>query len=299
MTTGVVVMAYGTPRSIDEVEEYYTHIRRGRPPTAEQVAGLVARYEAIGGISPLARHTEAQRDALQRALERIAAGDFVTSVGNKHAPPFIEDTVRELSASCDVIVGVVLAPHYSAASVGDYHRRAADAAAENGTEFVAIDRWFDLEAFVAHQADAVTRSTAALPEPVTVVFTAHSLPERVLDGDPYADELESSARLIAAAAGLDHHVVAWQSAGATPEPWRGPDVSAAITAASAAGAAAVLIVPHGFTSEHLEVLYDLDVIAADAAANDEVDFARTNVVGDDPAVMAALAQSIVDTAARR
>jgi ferrochelatase len=299
MTTGVVVMAYGTPQSIDEVEEYYTHIRRGRAPSADQVADLIARYESIGGISPLARHTEAQRAALQATLDDLAPDNFVTAVGNKHARPFIEDTVAGLAERCDAIVGAVLAPHYSDASVGDYHRRASAAAVAANTSFDGVDRWFDLDAFVAHQAGAVVNALVDLPEPVMVVFTAHSLPERVLDGDAYPEELADSAARIASRAGLDDHRVGWQSAGATPEPWRGPDIAETIRTARKGGANSVLVVPHGFTSEHLEVLYDLDVVAAGVAESQGLDFARTQVVGDDPAVMAALAQRILDTAALR
>ena len=140
MTVGVLVMAYGTPAGPDEVEAYYTHIRRGRPPTEEQLADLVRRYDALGGTSPMAERTRAQVRAIDDALQQIRPDGFVTALGQKHAAPFVEDGVAELAAAgVDRIVGVVLAPHYSAGSVAQYHERAAAASAERSLPFVGID----------------------------------------------------------------------------------------------------------------------------------------------------------------
>jgi len=290
---GVVVMAYGTPGAPGEVEAYYTHVRRGRPPTPEQLADLVRRYDAIGGLSPLAANSAAQRTAIAAAL-----GDgYVVAGGNKHAAPFIEDTVRALvDQGLDSIVGVVMAPHYSAASVGEYHARAREAA--GSTPYAAIDRWYDIDQFVEHQATSLRARLAAAPPRTKVLFTAHSLPERALIDDPYPDQLYQSADAIAAAAGLlawGDWTIAWQSAGRTPEPWRGPDILAVIRDLAATGRAeGVVVVPHGFTSEHLEVLYDIDIEAAQVAAAAGLTLSRTDVVGDDPLVMAALARRIAD-----
>jgi ferrochelatase len=294
---GVVVMAYGTPASPDHVEAYYTHIRHGRPPTAEQLADLVRRYKAIGGTSPLARRTEAQRARLEGALDAAAPGTFEVVLGHKHAPPFVEDAAAALVGRVDRIVGVVLAPHYSRGSVGEY---AARLAAASDAPAHTVESWHDLPALHAFHAAAVRAGLAALPARTKVLFTAHSLPERVLAGDRYEDELRASARAVADLAGLDSWAgwsIAWQSAARTPEPWRGPDVADVIRDLAATGRAdAVLVCAHGFTSDHLEVLYDLDVLAAGIAGEAGLAFARTGSVNDDPGVFTALAERVVAAA---
>ena len=292
MTVGVVVMAYGTPASPDDVEAYYTHIRRGRPPSPEQLADLRRRYEAIGGISPLAARTEAQRAQLQHAL----GDDYVVALGHKHAAPFIEDAVASLGG-VDAIVGLVLAPHYSRASVGEYHARLRAAAR---VPVSTIDDWHDEPALLDFLADEVKQALGGLPERTKVFFTAHSLPVRaVTDGDPYADQLRATAAAVAARIGLpawSGWALAWQSAGRTDDEWLGPDIRAVIADLGATGRAdGVLVCPQGFTSDHLEILYDLDVDAAAAAEQAGLAFARTRSVNDDPGVFAALAARVVAT----
>lgn len=290
MTLGVLIMAYGTPRTPADIEPYYTHIRRGRPPEPEQLADLIARYDALGGVSPLAQRTEAQRAAIEAALP---AGTLV-ELGQKHAAPFVEDGLATLAdAGADVVVGLVLAPHFSGFSVGQYHQRAEATAAERGIDYRRIDDWSGLDAWVDFQAAEVNEALAGLPEASTVLFTAHSLPERVLEGDPYPDVLSASAGAIADRAGLDGWDLAWQSAGRTPEPWRGPDILEVIDDLAAPG---LLVCAQGFTSDHLEILYDLDIEAAGRAADRGIAFARTRSVNADPAVMAGLAGLVVDAA---
>jgi len=301
VTTGVVVMAYGTPAAPEDVEAYYTHIRRGRPPTQELLAELVDRYRAIGGISPLAERTAAQLRAVADQLERREPGEYVVRLGQKHAAPFIEDGVAELAdLGVDRVVGLVLAPHYSGFSVGQYHGRAGEAAEAAGLPFGGVRHWHLTEAFIAHQSASVSDRLATLPERSVVVFTAHSLPERVLEGDPYPDELRASAAAIAERAGLERWSgwsLGWQSAGRTPEPWRGPDILEIIGDLADTGAAeGLLVVPQGFTADHLEVLYDLDIEAAGVAARRGLAFARTEVVNDDPGVASDLADLVVATA---
>jgi ferrochelatase len=302
VTTGVVVMAYGTPASPEDIEAYYTHIRRGRPPTEEQLTDLVGRYRAIGGISPLAERTAAQLRAIGTQLEQREPGEFVVRLGQKHAAPFVEDGVADLAAAgVDGVVGVVLAPHFSGFSVGQYHERAGAAAADAGLPFAGVPHWHLTEGFVSHQAASVTERLATLPDRSVVVFTAHSLPERVLEGDPYPDELRESAGAIADRVGLDRWSgwsLGWQSAGRTPEPWRGPDILEIIRDLAGTGAAdGILVVPQGFTADHLEVLYDLDIEAAAVAAECGLAFARTDVVNDDPVVAGDLADLVVAAAA--
>jgi protoporphyrin/coproporphyrin ferrochelatase len=294
---GLVVMAYGTPASPDDVETYYTHIRRGRAPSAEQLADLTGRYAAIGGVSPLAERTRAQARAIAAALGAAESGQWMVALGNKHAPPFIEDAVTELAGTAADVVGLVLTPHFSRGSVGEYHERAAAAAGERGLAYVGIDAWHDEPAWLDVQGNRVRSALGALPAKTKVLFTSHSLPERVLaDDDPYPDQLRHSAAAIAERAELDTPhgwALAWQSAGRTPEPWRGPDVRDVIRDLAATGRAeGVLVCPQGFVSDHLEVLYDLDIDARRVATEWGLAFARTASINDDPGVMAALAERV-------
>src|SRR4051794_11842306 len=290
-------MAYGTPRDRDDIAAYYTDIRRGRPPTAEQLADLVARYDAITGGDgpfPLREITERQRSALAAAL---GAG-YDVRLGTKHSSPRIEDGVRELAATgVDRIVGLVLAPHYSRMSIGQYSERAAKAGAELGLAVDTIESWHLLPAYLDFLARAVTDALATVPAGSKVLFTAHSLPQRIVDtGDPYPAQLRETAEAVAASLGLDAWSVGWQSAGRTPEPWLGPDVLEVVRAEAAAGAPGLVVCACGFVADHLEVAYDLDIEARGLADSLGLPFARTASVTTDDAVIAALAGTV---AARR
>ena len=296
----MLLMAYGTPRTRAEIEPYYTDIRRGRPPTPEQLTDLANRYEAIGGLSPLAERTEAQRRGLQAALDALAPGGYEVVLGLKHADPKIEAAVDSLAhRGFRRVVGLVLAPHFSAFSIGQYLDRTRAAAEPHGIEVAGVESWATEPAFVAFLAEAVRTGLASLPDGSRVLFTAHSLPERILaSGDPYPDELRSTAVAVAGAVGLadERWGLAWQSAGRTPEPWLGPDILAVIDELAAAGTPGVLVCACGFVADHLEVLYDLDLEAARRAAAHDLPFARTVCVNDDPGVLAALAHRVVDAA---
>ncbi|MEI7547313.1 MAG: ferrochelatase [Actinomycetota bacterium] len=305
--TAVLLMAYGTPRTREEILPYYTDIRRGRPPEPAQLAELISRYDALGGTSPLAARTEAQRVALQAALDTAAPGLYEVVLGLKHAEPKIEAAVDALAArGLRRIVGLVLAPHYSAYSVGQYLDRARTAAGLHDLTFAGIESWATEPTFVAFTASSLRSTLAGMPPNTKVLFTAHSLPARILAaGDPYPDEVRATAQAVAAAAGLADWTswsIAWQSAGRTPEPWLGPDILQVIDELAAAENDAgtprgVLVSAVGFVSDHLEVLYDLDIEAAKRAAQHGLQFARTACVNDDPGVMAALAHRVIATAA--
>jgi ferrochelatase len=297
--TAVLLMAYGTPRTPAEIEPYYTDIRRGRAPTPEQLADLVARYDAIGGISPLAARTEAQRDALQKALNEIAPDTYEVVLGLKHAAPMIEAAVNELAVrGFQHIIGLVLAPHYSSFSIGQYMSRARAAAEPHGITVTAIDSWATEPAFVEFLAADLRSRLSAMPTNTKVLFTAHSLPQRIIDaGDPYPDELRSTAEAVAIAAGLDSWSswsIAWQSAGRTPEPWIGPDILAVIDdLAASENASGVVVCACGFVADHLEVLFDLDIEAKQHAEAKGLAFDRTSCVNEDATIMHALAQRVI------
>ncbi|KGA12810.1 MAG: hypothetical protein GM46_0440 [actinobacterium acAcidi] len=297
--TAVLLMAYGTPRTPAEIEPYYTDIRRGRAPTPEQLADLVARYDAIGGISPLAARTEAQRDALQSALNAIAPDTYEVVLGLKHAAPMIETAVNDLAArGFRHIIGLVLAPHYSSFSIGQYMGRARAAAEPHGISVTAIDSWATEPAFVEFLAADLRSRLSAMPTNTKVLFTAHSLPQRIIDaGDPYPDELRSTAEAVSIAAGLDSWSswsIAWQSAGRTPEPWIGPDILAVIDdLAASENASGVVACACGFVADHLEVLFDLDIEAKQHAEAKGLAFDRTSCVNDDATIMHALAQRVI------
>jgi ferrochelatase len=299
-----MLMAYGTPRTKEEILPYYTDIRRGRAPTDEQLNDLIKRYEAIGGLSPLKQLTEDQRDALQTELDLINPGHYQVFLGLKHATPFIEESVAEVAGlGFTRIVCLVLAPHYSTYSIGQYTDRVRVSAEPFNIEVVGIDSWAREEAFIDFLAADMKAKLATLPERTKVLFTAHSLPQRIIDaGDPYPDELRATAELVAEKVGLDRWSqwsIAWQSAGRTPEPWIGPDILAVIdqmatTRDTDEPVDGVLVCACGFVADHLEVLFDLDLEASQHAAKYGIAFARTACVNDNASVMAALALRVVN-----
>ncbi len=293
MTTGVLLMAHGTPASAAEIKPFYTRIRRGRAPEPAQLAELEGRYRAIGGVSPLAERTRAQVDAVRGVLEQRAPGRYVVEFGAKHTDPLIEQAAAKLAIDdLDQVIGLVLTPHASSMGSQEYLDRAADALAS--TPFVPVGPWYGEPGFVTLLAARVAAALDAQQGRSTVVFTAHSLPERVREaGDTYPEQVAESARLVAGAAGVSRWGVAWQSAGRTPEPWLGPDVRDEVRRLAAEGGTdAVIVCPIGFVSDHLEVLYDLDVELAAVAGDSGLEYARTASLNDDPAFVSVLADVI-------
>jgi len=276
-------MAYGSPATEADIAAYYTHIRGGRPPSAEALEELTARYRAIGGPSPLTDITRAQAAALARR-----AG-LPTFAGMKHAPPFIHDAAAEAkSAGIERLVGLPLAPHYAEMSLGAYERSLREA--WDG-ELVFVPGFHDHPAFVA-AVQGLLREALDAGRPERIFFTAHSLPARILDeGDPYRDQLLASCGLVAAGLGLPAWEFAFQSASHTGEPWLGPDLLAAV---EASGARDVLVCPIGFVADHLEILYDLDVEAQAFAGDNGIHLRRTRSFNDDPVFIAALADIVSD-----
>lgn len=294
MPEGVLLMAYGTPASLAGVRSYYTHVRRGRPPEPAQLRELIGRYRAIGGSSPLLWISRAQAGGLQSLLDAERDGAFRVELGMKHAAPFIEDAIDTLvGAGAQRAVGIVLAPHYSALSVGEYMARAHTAAADQ-LAITFVEHWHlqpsYLELLTGRVRAAIRSLPARIRERVDVVFTAHSLPVRVLaEGDPYPSQLRETAAAVAERLRLARWSIAWQSAGRTSEQWLGPDILEAMRALAAEGSPGVVVCPAGFTADHLETLYDLDVECRAAAAELGLAWRRTRSLNADPAFLRVLA----------
>jgi ferrochelatase len=292
----VLLMAYGNPPTPESLGAHYTHVRRGRRPPPKLLSDLRHRYEAIGGRSPLLEITLAQASGLRDALRSAGHGDVQLAVGLKHAPPFLEDAAQQLVASgVEHVVGLVLAPHYSRLGVQEYGDRVQAALASDGggPRFTLVRSWATEPGYVRYLATAVGDAMGRLGSAAAdaeVVFTAHSLPKRILaTGDPYPHELRATAAAVARAAGLQRWSIAWQSAGRTGERWIGPDVLEVLPRLVEAGASGVVVCPAGFVADHLELLYDLDVEAAAEARALGLPFARTAAPNAHPAFAAMLA----------
>jgi ferrochelatase len=278
MKAAVILMAYGSPTTADDVPAYLADIREGRPVSKEAIEELTERYRRIGGRSPLDEITESQRASLEREL------GLPVLVGMKHWRPRIADAVEAaLAGGAETIVGLVLAPHYSRLSIAGYRERLEDALRDRA-ELIFVESWHVHEPFLEVLAERVHGFDGH------VVFTAHSLPERILrDGDPYRDQLLETSRLVAERAAIADWSFAFQSASATGEPWLGPDILEELDRLAANGVRRVLVCPVGFVSDHLEILWDLDVEARERAAGLGLELDRVESLNDDPAFLRALA----------
>ena len=278
MNVAVILMAYGSPATAEDVAAYLADIREGKPVSQQAIDELSERYRRIGGRSPLDEITEAQRAGLEREL------GLPVYVGMKHWRPRIAEAVEAaLSGGAETLVGLVLAPHYSRLSIAGYRERLENAL-QGRAELVFVESWHDHEPFVDVLASRVRGFDGH------VVFTAHSLPERILrDGDPYRDQLLETSRLVAERAGLADWSFAFQSASATGEPWLGPDILEELQTLAANGERRVLVCPVGFVSDHLEILWDLDIEAREKAEELGMSLERIEMPNDDPAFVATLA----------
>ena len=278
MSDAVVLMAYGSPDRLADVPAYYADIRGGRPIAPEQLADLEERYRRLGveDSNPLNEITEATRAALEHEL------GLPVYTGMKHWSPRIADAAAQ-AAGADRVVGLVLAPHYSALSIKGY-RDQLEQALDGRSELRFVESWHDEPGFIDVLAGKV-RSVDA-----HVVFTAHSLPARILaQGDPYKDQLLETARLVAERAGVAEWSFSFQSESPTGEPWLGPDILDHLRALHADGVRRVLVCPVGFVSDHLEIRWDIDVEAMELAAELGLELSRIEMPNDEPAFVAALA----------
>jgi len=289
VSTGVLLMTYGAPQDDADVPRYLAAVRGGREPEAELVAEMRRRYALIGG-SPLVRLTFAQAAALEKEL----GPDHVVGAGMRFSQPSIEAAVRDLvERGADRIVGICMSPQWSFRLMGGYADALGEAAARAGRPCTMAPAWHREPAFVAATADRLRESLRDADATTAVILTAHSLPKRVFDGEPeYIAQLHETAELVAAAAGLDRARWHWayQSAGHTQEEWLRPDLKDPFPSLAAGGAREVLVVPVQFLADHLEVLYDLDIAAADEARAAGLRYRRVAMPNTQPAFIRALAR---------
>ena len=301
---GVLLMAYGTPENTDQVEGYFTHIRGGRTPSPESVAHLRHRYDRVGGHTPLLDITREVRAKLEQELNKRGEQRYKVYAGMKHWHPFIGAVMQQMAADgIKQIIAVALAPHFSKISIGGY-RKAVDEAQEklgNPFEITFVESWHMQPDFLAMISDHVRAGLEQFPpagrDDVTVVFSAHSLPERIRTWqDPYESQLLETSQAVADRVGVRDWRFAFQSAGSTGEPWIGPDILDFLDTLPAEGVRNVLQVPVGFVADHLEILYDIDVEAKEKAAELGMTLHRTAMPNATPAFINTLAAIVEEYA---
>lgn len=297
---GVLVMAYGGPAALEEIPGYLSDIRSGRPTTPAVLEEITRNYRMIGGSSPLLEISRRQAGALQQAL---GTESFQVFLGMRHWAPWIEDVVGEMiDAGVERAVSIVLAPHFSSLSVRRYQEKidAGLGMYRGRIEFRHVDNYHEdphlIEAFAGRLLEALDAVPAHTRDRVHVVFSAHSLPVRIInEGDPYADQLQTTARLIAAAAGIPPERWSWsyQSAGKSPEPWLEPDLPDHLESLAERGISDVLVQAVGFVSDHVEILYDIDIEAQETARRLGMTVGRPRALNDDPRYIAALTDAVL------
>lgn len=300
----VLLMAYGGPDSLEDIPAYLTDVRGGRPFSEELLEELTDRYRQIGGRSPILELTRAQAACVERALndERAerAGVRYRVYVGMRHWHPYIREVVPQILADgADQLVAIVMAPHYSKMSVGAYLERLDEALQEQGASLpvLAVESWKDEPAFIEQMVERVREALRQFPEDerddVAIIYTAHSLPERILQwGDPYPEELRISVEAVAARLGHRNWRFAFQSQGATADPWLGPSLEDTLEAVAREGTKNVLVVPIGFVCDHVEVLFDIDIEARALAERLGMRLERTQSLNDAPGLCEAVASAV-------
>ncbi len=296
---GLLVMAYGGPNNIDEVEPYLLDVRGYRPTAPEIIHEVRERYREIGGRSPILEQTQAQAAALESALN-MSGKDFKAFVGMRHWNPYIKDTLEEMrNQGIERAVGLVMAPHYSRMSIGAYYKKIEEI--NSPIEFARIEDWHlqpgYLNALANRVRAALERFPADVRSQVPVIFSAHSLPERILEwNDPYPTQLRATVDAVMQRLGNQPYDFAFQSAAISNEPWLGPDVSEAIKRFAAQGQKNLISCPIGFVCEHVEVLYDIDIVFQKLAKSLDVHLERIEMVHTAPEMVVGLAQLIREKA---
>lgn len=297
---GVLVMAYGGPNNLDEVEPYLLDVRGYRPTSHEIIAEVRERYREIGGRSPILEQTRAQAAALEAALNAEEPDCYKAFVGMRHWHPFIKDTLTEMvAAGITSVVGLVMAPHFSQMSIAAYYKRVEEAGLP--IQLVRIDDWHLLPGYLDALADRVRDALQKFPanvrDEVHIIFTAHSLPQRILAaGDPYPEQLRESMEAIMQRLGPHPHEFAFQSAAISSEPWLGPDAGEVLKRLASEDKKHVLIAPIGFVCEHVEVLYDVDIVFKLEAEALNLHLERIEMLGTHPTMIEGLAELVREKA---
>jgi ferrochelatase len=296
---GLLVMAYGGPNHIDEVEPYLLDVRGFRPTAPEIIHEVRERYREIGGRSPILDQTREQAAALELALNKTRQ-EFKAFVGMRHWHPYISDTLSRMQAQgIERAVGLVMAPHYSRMSIEAYYKKIGEA--WPSVEIAPIKEWHLLpgyiDALVSRVCAALERFPADVRSQVPIIFSAHSLPERILEwNDPYPDQLVATVEAVLQRLDERPFSFAYQSAAISNEPWLGPDVSALIERYAAEGQKNIISCPIGFVCEHVEVLYDIDIVYQKLARSLGVRLERIEMVHTEPRMIAGLAELVRKTA---
>ena len=295
---GVLVMAYGGPNNLDEVEPYLLDVRSYRPTSPEIVHEVRERYREIGGRSPILEQTQKQAEALETALNVEGPGLFKVFVGMRHWHPYIKDVLTEMTAAgITSVVGLVMAPHFSQMSIAAYYKRVEEAGLP--IQLIRIEDWHllpgYLDALTARVRAALGKFPVDICDEVPIIFTAHSLPQRILAaGDPYPVQLRETMDALMEQLGPHPHEFAFQSAAISSEPWLGPDAGEVIARLAAEGKKHVLIAPIGFVCEHVEILYDVDIVFQQQAKELGVQLERIEMLGTAPRMVLGLADLIRD-----
>ena len=294
--TAVLLMAYGSPNRLEDVEAYFTDIRRGRTPSREAVEELTSRYRRVGVPTPLLAVSMDLGRQLERLLNLDPPDDEIYTVhlGMKHWTPRIASAIDEIvDSGADRLIAIVLAPHYSRISTEGYRRQVeqALAAATRPISLDFVESWHELDGYLQAVADNVrlARAEFAHPQEVVAVFTAHSLPARILsEGDPYQAQLLRTSELVAQRAAIEQWRFSYQSHSHTGEPWLGPDLLDTVEELAAQGHRAVLVASVGFIADHLEIFYDIDIEAKEKADALGIELRRTAMLNSDPRLAEAL-----------
>ena len=296
---GVLVMAYGGPDNLEEVEPYLLDVRGYRPTSPEIIHEVRERYREIGGRSPIREKTQAQADALESSLNTNGT-QFEAFVGMRHWHPFIKDVLAEMqSQSIERAVGVVMAPHYSRMSIGAYFEKIEQAHCP--ISFARIEDWHLEPGYIKALAERVQKGLQRFPEEVRaavpVIFTAHSLPEKILEwNDPYPTQLRQTVAAIVQHLGPQPHEFAFQSAAISTIPWLGPDAGGVIERLASEDKKHILICPIGFVCEHVEILYDVDIVYQKLARSLGVHLERIEMLNTAPRMIKGLAQLVLEKA---
>ncbi len=300
--TAVLLMAYGSPNRLEEVEAYFTDIRGGRKPSLEAIEELTGRYRRVGVPTPLLAVSMDLGRQLERQLNLDPPDEMIYTVhlGMKHWTPRIATAIDEIvDSGADRLIAIVLAPHYSKISTGGYRRQVEQALAARSARRGAapslsldfVESWHELDGYVQAVAENVRMVRAGFPNPeeVVAVFTAHSLPARILnEGDPYQEQLLRTSELVAERAGIEQWRFSYQSQSQTGEPWLGPDLVETVEELAAHGHRAILVSSVGFIADHLEIFYDIDIEAKERADALGIELKRTPMLNADPRLTQAL-----------